>query len=132
MSSEKTHGPRTVLIVDDDDDARFAATRIVRYFGYNVLEAPGGAEGIALFTENLGKVDAVVLDMMMPGLSGKEVAWELYKLSPTVPVILASGFIDTPQRQEKRAPNVAMFLQKPYAAAALIAAIKKLWAAEEA
>ena len=108
-----------VLVVDDERLVRDVAVRMLLAAGYDVLSAVDGTEGLRTFSENVARVQVVVLDMAMPGLDGAQVYRELRKLSPTVPVLFSSGYLDLELPIEAGTAGPIDFLQKPYRMAAL-------------
>jgi two-component system response regulator (stage 0 sporulation protein F) len=80
---------RKLLCVDDDSGIRKFYKNIFGSYGYDVIVAAGGAEALELFLSR--KVDGVVTDLEMPGMTGTELAKKLKKLRPELPVVLVSG-----------------------------------------
>jgi two-component system, cell cycle sensor histidine kinase and response regulator CckA len=80
-----------VLVIDDDDLVRSVTRRTLRARGCEVLAARDGLEGIEVFDEHHGRVDAVLLDVGMPYMKGEDVLEELRSIDPAVPVIFVSG-----------------------------------------
>ena len=115
----QTRGTGTVLVVDDDPMVRRALTNAIRQLGYEVLEAGGGEEAVAVYREHRGRVRAVVLDMIMPGLSGRATYLALRELDPEVQVLLMSGYTMNEEVQAILELGVRGFLSKPYSMAAL-------------
>ncbi len=115
-----------VLVVDDERLVRDVAERMLLAAGYDVLPAADGLEGLRVFSENQHRVQAVVLDMAMPGLDGLAVFKELRRVSPTVPVLFSSGYLepDLPLGGDGSGP--VSFLQKPYRMAALAERLEEL------
>ncbi len=108
------HGSGEILVIDDEEIVRFMAESILTECGYSVVTAAGGAEGLELFRQKNGSIDAVLLDMAMPGMSGREVYIEMKKIRPDVRVLLASGFRLDTRVDEALALGVNGFIQKPY------------------
>ncbi len=115
-----------VLVVDDEQLVRDVAVRMLEAAGYEVLSARDGVQGLEVFTENVERVQAVVLDMAMPGLDGSEVFKELRALSPTVPVLFSSGYLDPDLPIGPGGSHRVDFLQKPYRMAVLAERIEQL------
>jgi PAS domain S-box-containing protein len=84
-------GTGTVLIVDDEPLVRRAVRGILERGGYQVLESVDGIDGLETFLEQREKVDLVLLDQSMPGMSGDQVLLKLMEVAPEVPVVLLSG-----------------------------------------
>ncbi len=116
-------GAQTVLIVDDDDDARELSARVLRAEGCRVLEAAGGDEGLRLAREHLP--DLIVLDLVMPGMDGWEVLSVLKDNEETrdIPVVLQSMLDARDQALERGA---AAFLDKPIDKRRLAATLERL------
>jgi signal transduction histidine kinase len=113
-------GTGTVLLVEDDPFVRSAAVRALARAGYRVLEAAHGQEAVALLAERRGAVDAVVSDLVMPVMGGRElVAWMAVE-HPRVPVVLVSGYSED---IGALAARVASVLAKPYSPADLTRAV---------
>lgn len=112
-------GEGLILVIDDEETVRFIAESLLRECGYDVILAGSGREGIEKFRESKDSIKAVLLDMAMPGMSGKEVYPELKKLRPDVKVLLASGFRQDGRVQETISLGIEGFIQKPYSLAEL-------------
>jgi signal transduction histidine kinase/ActR/RegA family two-component response regulator len=92
VNSTHTLGRRlSILLIDDEDLVRFATAEMIRDLGHDVVEASGGAEGIALLDEGL-EVDVVLTDYMMPVMHGSDVARRLAESHPDVRVLLITGY----------------------------------------
>jgi len=107
-------GSGRVLVVDDDPLVRRAAARVLRRLGFEVLEAPGGAEGIELYERNAGKIRAVILDLTMPHLDGVETLRGLRAVDPGARVLVASGHAGEEVRARFQDVQPDRILQKPY------------------
>ena len=84
-----------ILCVDDEEVGLLVRRIMLERAGYKVLTAEGGLEAIALFADN--SVDVVVLDYSMPGMNGGDVADELKKRRPEVPIVLLSAYVNMPE-----------------------------------
>jgi CheY-like chemotaxis protein len=93
--------------------------RGLEHLGYAVLAAESGERALELFNANLGRVDAVVLDMVMAGMSGGETFDRLRQADPSVGVLLSSGYSADSQAREILARGCDDFIQKPYDLTAL-------------
>jgi PAS domain S-box-containing protein len=85
-------GSGTVLLIDDDEDVRAVVARLLTSLGFEVTSANGGEHGLDLFRRSVRRFDLVVLDWLMPGISGEQVLKELRALDPALPVVLISGY----------------------------------------
>jgi DNA-binding response OmpR family regulator len=82
----------TVLAVEDETILRTAISKMLRKEGFSVLEAGDGSTGANLFRAHKSNVDVVLLDVTIPGLSGREIVEELRRIRPDVKIILTSAF----------------------------------------
>jgi CheY-like chemotaxis protein len=113
------HGTETILIVEDDAALRHMAGRLLRLSGYTVLAAGDGAEALAVLKGHVGPVSLVLTDMIMPGMSGRELATALEGLRPQMKVIFTSGYTDDVLLQNGQFDAGDHFIGKPYTAVAL-------------
>ncbi|HVY47492.1 MAG TPA: ATP-binding protein, partial [Minicystis sp.] len=114
---------RRVLLVEDEPLVRFVAARILRDGGYVVLEAATPDEALAIARDAGTLIDALVTDVVMPGMNGERLAREIDKLRPGIAVLFVSGYADAALE-----PTVA-FLAKPFTPDALLGAVAGLFAA---
>jgi PAS domain S-box-containing protein len=117
--------PATVLVVDDEEMVRELTRASLEQFGFTVLSAADGQEGVELFAERADEVDLVLLDMTMPRMGGEEAFRELRKLRPRVPVILSSGYNEQDATARFAGKGLAGFIQKPYRPSELLARIRE-------
>ena len=93
-------GTETILIVDDEDLNREVTGELLEAMGYRVYKVESGQEAVAVYMENKGRIDLIMPDMIMPGISGGETFDLLREINPDVPVLLTSGYnINTQVRQ---------------------------------
>ena len=113
----------TILLVDDESAVREVTRQVLETYGYHVITAANGAQGLQVFAANPDAIDVVFTDMMMPIMDGREMIRELRKLRPAVPVIGASGVAD----DERTGPvDVLQLLAKPYSIEALLVALAEI------
>ncbi len=103
----------TVLIIDDDNDFRNMLKNQIEQFGVNVLTGRGGIEGVSVFEKNTDKIDLVLLDMIMPDLSGNQVFKILKNIDPKVKVLLVSGYSQDDNANEILNEGAMGYIQKP-------------------
>ncbi len=104
----------TVLLVDDEEDVRVAGTFMLEHLGFEVVEAFDGLQGVRRFQERHSELSAVILDLTMPELSGREAFEEMHRIDPSVPIILSSGFDEEEAYRRFSPGGPAGFLKKPY------------------
>lgn len=113
-SEDSSHGPETVLVVEDEEMLSQLAEAILLGRGYHVLTARDGEEGLKLFREHRKEVTVVICDLGLPRLSGKDLARQIKEMEPEAKVIVASGYIDSDIRTCLEEIGVKHFLPKPY------------------
>jgi PAS domain S-box-containing protein len=127
-----THqGEGTVLVVDDQEIIRTVSKAMLEMIGYGVLKAESGEEALAIFQENRGKIKLVLLDMIMPGMNGKETFHRLRAMDPHIPIILASGYSLGGDVDALLAEGCNGFIQKPFNVAKLAEKISQVLAPGE-
>jgi len=94
IADEPERAAATILCIDDETAGLLPRRLLLESAGYRVIEARSGLEGIRLFQSE--KVDAVILDYWMSGMKGTQVASELKRINPNVPIIVLSGMLDLP------------------------------------
>lgn len=114
LSGVAVPGAGAVLLVDDEPMILAVGRELLEHLGYTVLAAASGDQAIELLSANRGAVDAVVLDMVMAGLSGGETFDRLREIEPGIPVLLSSGYNVDSQAREILARGCDDFIQKPY------------------
>jgi PAS domain S-box-containing protein len=89
---ERSQRQETILVVEDDDDVRAYTVEILRELGYRVLEAHDGASGLRLLERQDEPIDLLFTDVVMPGMSGAELAAAARQAQPDLPVLYTSGY----------------------------------------
>lgn len=111
---------RTILVAEDEPAVRNLVCRQLRSAGYQVLGAASGKEALGLFVSAEGSVDALLTDVIMPELSGKELAEQVLAVAPSTPVIYMSGYTDEVIAKEGILAKGEHFLQKPFSSRDLL------------
>ncbi|MGA8868391.1 MAG: PAS domain S-box protein [Candidatus Sulfotelmatobacter sp.] len=112
-SSAAAGGSETVLLVEDEESVRQLVRETLEIRGYRVLEAENGQVGLALAQSHKDKIDLIITDVVMPGMSGHELVQQLLKLRPEIKVLYLSGYTDDAFAGEAVTESKA-FLQKPF------------------
>jgi DNA-binding NtrC family response regulator len=120
----KPTGKETILLVDDEKSLRKLGKRILSAAGYRVLEASDGAMALRVAAEEVGEIDLVLTDVEMPTLGGRGMVDELHELSPGIRVLFMSGYTDNEILRRGIRTSETEFLQKPFTAEALCAAVR--------
>mgnify|MGYP003874979815 CR=1 FL=1 len=116
---------RVVLVVDDQPDVRHFAATVLRSAGYEVLEAASGEQALALCGGYGGRIDAVLTDIVMPGMSGRDLALLLAANHPEIKVVYMSGHAGDPQVRQSLMASGDLFLLKPFGPADLVAKLRQ-------
>jgi two-component system cell cycle sensor histidine kinase/response regulator CckA len=119
-------GVGTVLIVEDEEPVRMFTVRALKNKGYNVLEAYNGERALEIMAEVGDKVDIIVSDVVMPGISGPEMAEEIKKTRPNIKIIFVSGYGEDAFRENYGDVRDFHFLPKPYTLNQLAAKVKEM------
>ena len=113
----------TILVVDDEENIRTVITATLESFGYNVISASDGTEGLAAYAQHGKDVALVLTDMAMPFMDGAAMIRALRKIEPGLKIIGMSGLLNTDQTTQLHSLNVTNFLSKPFTAESLLQTI---------
>jgi CheY-like chemotaxis protein len=119
-------GSGLILVVDDDKMVRKVVSGSLASLGYTTIEAVSGPDAIEIYRQRHDEIRAVVLDMVMPGMAGRQTYLGLREINSKVAVLLMSGHTLNEQVQEILDLGVRSFVTKPYSIAALAAAMVEL------
>jgi CheY-like chemotaxis protein len=104
----------TLLVVDDEEMVRRLAARMLVTLGYRVLEAGSGQEAVRLLRRGAHRIDAVVTDVAMPGIGGRELGETIARCWSQIRVLYMSGFAETRMVKEGALDPSVPFIQKPF------------------
>jgi signal transduction histidine kinase/CheY-like chemotaxis protein len=107
-------GTETILLVDDEGFVRDVARQILTEFGYTVIVANDGESALQLYEQERGRVDLVILDLIMPGIGGRKCLEKLLKINPKAKIVVASGFSNIEPIKETVEAGAKGFIGKPY------------------
>ena len=124
--AQPRRGTETILLVEDEEAVRGFARTVLERNGYRVLEAAGGMDALARVAAREHEVDLLVTDVVMPQMSGRELARNLSDLSPGVKVLYVSGYTGNAILHSAIIDQGADFLQKPFSSRELLAKIREL------
>jgi two-component system cell cycle sensor histidine kinase/response regulator CckA len=119
-------GNETILMVEDEEAIRLVAKRILERAGYTVLVAANGGEALALLERHDGAVHLLFTDVVMPGLSGRELAKTLASSHPEMKVLYTSGYTDSAIVHHGMLDEGTIFIHKPYAIEGLTRKIREV------
>jgi signal transduction histidine kinase/ActR/RegA family two-component response regulator len=123
---------RRILVVEDEDGVRDIVCRILTKAGYEVLAAGDPAEALKLCLDRNLRLDALLSDVIMPGMSGTQLAAELRQSRPSLPVLFMSGYTSGPAPGGQELPADAPLLHKPFQNDQLLQAMHQLLEREPA
>jgi CheY-like chemotaxis protein len=126
-AAEVPNGTETVLLAEDEADVREIAKQFLESGGYQVIEAKDGAEAIKLAHTTQVEFDLLVTDMVMPGMTGQELAVRLQKEKPGLCVIFMSGYSEHAATEMANADPAVRLLTKPFSRAALLRAVREIF-----
>ncbi len=119
-------GWETVLLVEDEAQVRDLGREILEMHGYTVLEAPHGAQALQLSQQHVGPIHLMVTDVVMPHMSGRDLAERLMPLRPKMRVLYVSGYTDDAIVHQGMLQPGTPFLQKPFTPEALAQRVREL------
>ncbi len=113
-SEQRTQGVETVLLIEDEPSVRSLAARILRERGYTVLEASNGQEALDVAHKYAGAIHMALTDVIMPGMSCRDLVSRLDAMRPGIRVLYASGYTDNAIVHHGILDSGVAFLQKPF------------------
>lgn len=119
-------GSETILLVDDEEILRDIGKDILEKFGYTVLLAADGESALELYRENPEDISLVILDIVMPGMGGKECLEEILKVNPQAKVVMASGYAINGRVKEVLDGGARAFIKKPYELKRVLGEVRKV------
>jgi PAS domain S-box-containing protein len=121
-----TRGSETILVAEDQDEVRTLTRTILSMHGYTVLEATTGEEALAIVREHREPIHLLFTDVIMPGMSGRELVAEVHQKYGRMRVLFASGYTDDAIVRHGKLDQGVAFLQKPFTPASLLAKVREV------
>jgi two-component system, cell cycle sensor histidine kinase and response regulator CckA len=118
---ENLNGTEMILVVDDENLILTMAETILTEYGYRVLTAGSGQKAMAILSREDTKVDLIITDLVMPVMSGRELAERVRQIMPTAKILSTSGYVMPSDKQTGTA-----YLQKPFTSRELLAKVKQV------
>ena len=125
-NEESPRGMETVLLVEDDEEVRRLAARILERQGYRLLVASHGEEALSVCRDYMGPIHLVLTDVVMPKMSGREVAKRIEQDHPETKVLYMSGYTDNAITQHGVLNEGMNYIQKPFAVDALSRKVREV------
>ncbi|RLF57654.1 MAG: hypothetical protein DRN37_06125 [Thermoplasmata archaeon] len=119
-------GSETILLVDDEEILRDIGRDILETFGYTVLLAPDGESALELYKERRKHISLVILDLIMPGMGGKQCLEKLLKINPDTKVVIASGYSIDGHAKDALKAGAKAFVSKPYELNKMLQAVRSV------
>ena len=123
---ESPGGTETLLVVEDDELVRKLTCEALRHYGYQVLEAANGGEALLACEKLQVPVSLMITDVVMPQMSGRELADRLHQLHPEMGVLYMSGYTDDAVIRHGLSDTAMFFLQKPFTPSALAIKVREV------
>ena len=118
LAPEKTielpRGSETILVVEDEDQVREIATRIMERQGYTVMSAADAENGLRLLEEHEGRFDLLLTDVVLPGMGGRKLAEHVREAWPEIKLLFMSGYSNDVILQHKLFEHDVTLLHKPF------------------
>jgi two-component system cell cycle sensor histidine kinase/response regulator CckA len=118
-------GSERVLVVDDESPVRNVVEMSLQHLGYTVSSAASGEEALRLVQDKKFKFELVILDMLMPKMSGEQVYMKLQDIAPQIKVLVMSGFVAESVLENLRKKGNFEFIQKPFTIEELSKKVRK-------
>jgi CheY-like chemotaxis protein len=113
-STEPRSGSESILLVEDDSNLRALVARVLKSRGYTVHVAASGVEALLIASDPAILLDAVITDVVMPGMNGRELVEKLLESRPEMGSLLMSGYTDDDVLRRGVLQGETAFLQKPF------------------
>jgi two-component system cell cycle sensor histidine kinase/response regulator CckA len=116
----------TILVVDDETSILSITSETLHSYGYNVLTAANGAEGVAIYATQRKKIAIVLTDLSMPVMDGRATIYAILKINPKAKIIAMSGMDEAESVAKASTAGIKHFISKPYTAATLLKTLKTI------
>jgi CheY-like chemotaxis protein len=126
VARELPRGDETIMVVEDDDEVRNLAIRILSGQGYKVLEAPQGVDAFLICGEHEGPIHLLLTDVVMPKMSGRELAERLMSIRRDTKVLYMSGYTDNAIAHHGILEEGLNYIQKPFTVNALACKVREM------
>ncbi len=115
-----------MLVVEDQEEVRKLAVEVLKSYGYNVLEAVHGADALGVIERHEGPIHLMLTDVIMPGMTGRELAGRIAPLRPDAKVLYMSGYSRDVIGREGVLDGTTPYVSKPFAPEELARKVREL------
>jgi DNA-binding NtrC family response regulator len=122
----KAGGTQTILVVEDNIPVAELEQTSLEDAGYTVIVATNGLEALDVYQTRKEAISLVILDLIMPEMSGRDCLMELLKINPSVKVLIASGFFSSEELHKEINPLVRGFVHKPFGMTELLTSVRSV------
>jgi two-component system, cell cycle sensor histidine kinase and response regulator CckA len=119
-------GKPVILIAEDEESIQRLCTRMLNRAGYEVMAAWDGREAVEVFRNHHQTIDCILMDLIMPRMTGEEALLEIYKIRPDIPVIISSGYNQEEILKRFSGIHTAGFIHKPFKSSELVELLDKI------
>jgi CheY-like chemotaxis protein len=119
-------GKERILLVDDEERLLEMAKRMLESLGYKVIAESSSVKALETFNSDPDQFDLIITDQSMPNISGSELAAEVLKARPDIPIILCSGFSSKVSAENADEKGISKYLDKPYTKNILSEAVREV------
>ena len=116
----------TILVIDDEASILSITGETLQAYGYEVMTASNGAEGVAVYAQQKEKIAIILTDLSMPVMDGRATIYALLKINPKAKIIAMSGMDEAESVAKASTAGIKHFISKPYTAATLLKSLKAL------
>jgi hypothetical protein len=125
-AAEAPRGTATILLTEDEQDVREVAREFLESGGYTVIEARDGAEALGLVEKHKGAINLLITDMVMPRMTGLELAARLKESQPGLRILYMSGYSERAVEESMQPDPAIRLLSKPFSRGALLRTVHEL------
>jgi len=126
VSPDTLRGDETILLVEDDPDVREVAEVILTQYGYQVIKAGSGEEALRLIRKNDHDIQLMITDVVMPGMSGRELVEKMADLQREMKILYISGYTDNAIVQHGMLKSGIKYLPKPFNILELVTKVRQV------